>query len=99
LWETILSFAVTYSFFFTQTRYCIPIEPYITILSAYGIKTPWDLVAERFACKGQVEAKVEVGLKAFEIRRSRLNLNLTIVNALPRECQVAEKSVSEHGTG
>jgi hypothetical protein len=37
LWGTILSFAVTYSFFYSQTRYRIPIEPYILILSAYGL--------------------------------------------------------------
>jgi 4-amino-4-deoxy-L-arabinose transferase-like glycosyltransferase len=37
LWGTILSFAVTYSFFYTQTRYRIPVEPYIVILSAYGL--------------------------------------------------------------
>jgi hypothetical protein len=41
LWTIILSFAVGYSFFFTQTRYRIPIEPYITILSAYGLVQSW----------------------------------------------------------
>ena len=48
LWALILSFAVTYSMFVTRTRYRIPIEPYITILSAYGLKMAWSvLVAKR----------------------------------------------------
>jgi 4-amino-4-deoxy-L-arabinose transferase-like glycosyltransferase len=34
---TILSFAVTYSAFWSKTRYRVPIEPYILILSAYGL--------------------------------------------------------------
>jgi 4-amino-4-deoxy-L-arabinose transferase-like glycosyltransferase len=59
LWTIILSFAVVYSIFYTKTRYRIPIEPYIIILSAYGIKKIWDLVAARFAC-GKVKAKVKV---------------------------------------
>jgi len=37
LWAIILSFAVGYSIFHTRMRYRIPIEPYITILSAYGL--------------------------------------------------------------
>jgi hypothetical protein len=34
---TILSFAITYSIFWSKTRYRVPIEPYILILSAYGL--------------------------------------------------------------
>jgi 4-amino-4-deoxy-L-arabinose transferase-like glycosyltransferase len=65
LWGTILSFAVTYSFFFTETRYRIPIEPYIAILSAYGLKKTWDLMAARFGygqapTQAKVQAKVKV---------------------------------------
>jgi len=48
LWALILSFAVVYSMFVTRTRYRIPIEPYITILSAYGLKMAWSMVAARF---------------------------------------------------
>jgi 4-amino-4-deoxy-L-arabinose transferase-like glycosyltransferase len=48
LWALILSFAVIYSMFVTRTRYRIPIEPYITILSAYGLKMAWSMVAVRF---------------------------------------------------
>jgi 4-amino-4-deoxy-L-arabinose transferase-like glycosyltransferase len=48
LWALILSFAVVYSIFVTRTRYRIPIEPYITILSAYGLKMAWSMLAARF---------------------------------------------------
>jgi 4-amino-4-deoxy-L-arabinose transferase-like glycosyltransferase len=48
LCATILSFAVGYSAFYSKTRYRIPIEPYIIILSAYGLKRFWDLLAARF---------------------------------------------------
>jgi 4-amino-4-deoxy-L-arabinose transferase-like glycosyltransferase len=49
LWAIILSFAAVYSIFYAKMRYRIPVEPYIIILSAYGIKKTWDLVAARFA--------------------------------------------------
>jgi hypothetical protein len=52
-----------YSAFYTKTRYRIPIEPYIVILSAYGIKKTWDLLAARFAYNmrwAEVEAAGEV---------------------------------------
>jgi 4-amino-4-deoxy-L-arabinose transferase-like glycosyltransferase len=73
LWGTILSFAVTYSFFFTQSRYRIPIEPFIIILSAYGIKQTWDLAAARFARRAQVEVRPEAAVgnvrgSKFEVR-------------------------------
>ena len=48
LWGLILSFAVIYSMFVTRTRYRIPIEPYFTILSAYGLKMAWSMMAARF---------------------------------------------------
>jgi 4-amino-4-deoxy-L-arabinose transferase-like glycosyltransferase len=41
LWTTILSFAVVYSIFYAKTRYRVPIEPYIVILSAYGMWKSW----------------------------------------------------------
>jgi 4-amino-4-deoxy-L-arabinose transferase-like glycosyltransferase len=47
LYMVILSFAVGYSLFFTQMRYRIPIEPYVIILSAYGLKEMWDALARR----------------------------------------------------
>jgi 4-amino-4-deoxy-L-arabinose transferase-like glycosyltransferase len=59
---TTLSFAVAYSFFFTQTRYRIPIEPYIAILSAYGMKKTWELLAARFA-RGEQADQAEVKVK------------------------------------
>jgi 4-amino-4-deoxy-L-arabinose transferase-like glycosyltransferase len=64
LWAIILSFAGVYSLFYAKTRYRIPIEPYITILSAYGIKKTWDLVAERFTRREQIEAKVKAEVRA-----------------------------------
>lgn len=47
LWGVILSFAVGYSVFYTKTRYRIPIEPYIAILSAYGLNAAWSLARNR----------------------------------------------------
>ncbi len=47
LYALILSFAIGYSIFFTQMRYRIPIEPYIIILSAYGLKEMWAALASR----------------------------------------------------
>jgi 4-amino-4-deoxy-L-arabinose transferase-like glycosyltransferase len=38
---TIMSFAIGYSFFWGKMRYRIPIEPYIIILSAYGLSQIW----------------------------------------------------------
>ena len=38
-------FSVAYSFFFGKIRYRLPVEPYIIILSAYGIKTTWATLA------------------------------------------------------
>jgi hypothetical protein len=68
LWATILSFAVVYSLFYTKTRYRIPIEPYVIILSAYGLRQTWRLVATHLA-SGMPWAEVEAG--AEEVRRSK----------------------------
>jgi 4-amino-4-deoxy-L-arabinose transferase-like glycosyltransferase len=61
LWAIILSFAAVYSIFYAKMRYRIPIEPYIIILSAYGIKKTWDLLAARFTREKQVEAEAQFG--------------------------------------
>jgi 4-amino-4-deoxy-L-arabinose transferase-like glycosyltransferase len=45
---TILSFAISYSFFVSKTRYRIPVEPYIFILSAYGLRHIWLALMRRF---------------------------------------------------
>jgi 4-amino-4-deoxy-L-arabinose transferase-like glycosyltransferase len=60
LWAIILSFAAVYSIFYAKMRYRIPVEPYIIILSAYGIKKTWDVLAERLARREQIEAKGQV---------------------------------------
>jgi hypothetical protein len=73
LWVIILSFALVYSLFYTKTRYRIPIEPYIIILSAYGIKKAWNLVAARFVC-GQVEAKVKLEAQVKGVQGSRFEV-------------------------
>jgi 4-amino-4-deoxy-L-arabinose transferase-like glycosyltransferase len=57
LWTTILSFAVVYSIFYAKTRYRVPIEPYIVILSAYGMWKSWGAVKQ--------------ALNKFEVRSSR----------------------------
>ena len=41
LCSTILSFAIGYSLFVGKIRYRIPVEPYILILSAYGVRQMW----------------------------------------------------------
>ena len=42
---TVLSFAIGYSFFYAKIRYRIPVEPYIIILSAYGLRQMWSILA------------------------------------------------------
>jgi 4-amino-4-deoxy-L-arabinose transferase-like glycosyltransferase len=76
LWATILSFAVVYSIFFAKLRYRIPIEPYIIILSAYGIKKTWDVVVERFACREQIKstAKAEPIVAKWNFERPTSNV-------------------------
>ena len=41
----ILSFAAGYAFFYGRVRYRIPIEPYILMLSAYGLTQMWAMLA------------------------------------------------------
>src|SRR5206468_1163944 len=41
---TVLSFAIGYSFFVAKTRYRLPVEPYIIILSAYGLRHTWSIL-------------------------------------------------------
>jgi 4-amino-4-deoxy-L-arabinose transferase-like glycosyltransferase len=41
LWVIILSFAAGYSLFYAQSRYRIPIEPYLMVLCAYGLTQTW----------------------------------------------------------
>jgi len=48
---TILSFAVGYSFFYAKTRYRFPVEPYIVILSAFGLRQTWIALSRRPAQK------------------------------------------------
>jgi hypothetical protein len=47
LWATILSFALVYSMFWVKIRYRFPSEPYIIILSAYGITKTWVMISTR----------------------------------------------------
>lgn len=67
LWAVILSFAVTYSFFFAQTRFRIPVEPYIVILGAYGLVKSWEMLAARFARNKVRGSTFEVRSERFEI--------------------------------
>jgi GT2 family glycosyltransferase/4-amino-4-deoxy-L-arabinose transferase-like glycosyltransferase len=46
---TILSFALGYSFFWGKMRYRIPVEPYIVILCAYGLRQTWLALTKRSA--------------------------------------------------
>jgi len=48
LWFTALSFAVGYSFFVGRIRYRIPVEPYLIILSAYGIHGTYLAIVTHF---------------------------------------------------
>ena len=68
-WATILSFAVGYSQFYGKLRYRIPIEPYIVIMSAYGLRNTW-LVLARHLTYGMSKVKVEVEVQdgAGEVR-------------------------------
>ena len=44
---TILSFAIGYSFFYAKTRYRFPVEPYIVIFSAFGLRQTWIALSRR----------------------------------------------------
>ena len=48
LWIIALSFAVGYAFFYGKMRYRIPVEPYLIILSAYGIHATYAMISARF---------------------------------------------------
>jgi hypothetical protein len=43
-----MSFAVGYSFFVGKIRYRIPVEPYLIILSAYGMKATFAMIPANF---------------------------------------------------
>ena len=47
-WITTLSFAVGYAFFFAKIRYRIPVEPFLIILSAYGINAAYAMLSACF---------------------------------------------------
>jgi hypothetical protein len=47
LWVMVLSFAIGYAFFGGKMRYRIPVEPYLIILSAYGIHASYAVVSGR----------------------------------------------------
>jgi CHASE2 domain-containing sensor protein len=47
-WIITLSFAVGYAFFFAKIRYRIPVEPFIIILSAYGINAAYAMLSACF---------------------------------------------------
>jgi 4-amino-4-deoxy-L-arabinose transferase-like glycosyltransferase len=81
LWLTILSFAVVYSMFHAKTRYRIPIEPYIIILSAYGLMEMWRMLAARKVNKFEVrrskfdvEAKVKADAMVGDVRSSKFEV-------------------------
>jgi 4-amino-4-deoxy-L-arabinose transferase-like glycosyltransferase len=57
LYLVVLSFAVGYAFFVGRLRYRAPIEPYIIILSAYGISHVYSLLATRFPAGRQTRAE------------------------------------------
>ena len=67
LWTVILSFAIGYSLFYSKLRYRIPIEPYIMILSAYGLTKTWASLARHLAYATRAEetlkSKTEAELK------------------------------------
>ena len=48
LWIVVLSFAVGYAFFVGKIRYRIPVEPYLIILSAYGVHATYAMISARF---------------------------------------------------
>ena len=64
LWITVLSFAVGYAFFVGRIRYRIPVDPYIIILSAYGIQSVYSKVAARFDLLSFGRKKIETSEQA-----------------------------------
>ena len=69
LWSVILSFAIGYSFFYAKVRYRIPIEPYIMILSAYGLTNIWASLSSNFAYATGGEETVKAKRRA-NLRRA-----------------------------
>jgi len=47
LWIMPLSFAIGYAFFIGKIRYRIPVEPYLIILSAYGVHATYAMISTR----------------------------------------------------
>jgi hypothetical protein len=54
---TIMSFALTHALFYGKMRYRIPVEPYIIILSAYGLWQIWLGLARRSGRKTAPQAE------------------------------------------
>jgi 4-amino-4-deoxy-L-arabinose transferase-like glycosyltransferase len=50
--STILSFAIGYSLFLGKIRYRVPVEPYIIIMSAYGLRQMWLVLIRKFGGVG-----------------------------------------------
>ena len=48
LWVMVLSFAVGYAVFVGKIRYRVPVEPYLIILSAYGVHAAYAVISARF---------------------------------------------------
>jgi 4-amino-4-deoxy-L-arabinose transferase-like glycosyltransferase len=48
LWTMVLSFAIGYALFVGKIRYRVPVEPYLIILSAYGIRAAYTMIPARF---------------------------------------------------
>jgi hypothetical protein len=48
LWIMAMSFAVGYAFFWGKMRYRLPVEPYIIILSAYGLHAVYAMISARW---------------------------------------------------
>jgi 4-amino-4-deoxy-L-arabinose transferase-like glycosyltransferase len=48
LWIMALSFAAGYALLVGKIRYRIPVEPYLIILSAYGIHATYEMISARF---------------------------------------------------
>jgi len=63
LWLVVLSFAVGYAFFIGKIRYRIPVEPYLIILSAYGIKATYAMMSARL--KSTVESNGSIVSRRF----------------------------------
>ncbi|MGN6733529.1 MAG: ArnT family glycosyltransferase [Candidatus Binatia bacterium] len=63
LWVMALSFAIGYSFFYGKIRYRLPIEPYLIILSAYGLHVAYAMISARL--KSAMESNGSVASRPF----------------------------------